>query len=225
MKEVILNEIFLFSVKKIHQLPDKYSAEEKVVEKSDEEEEEAFDKPVAEIRERIEKRLSAERSIPASSQRKEIVQEITTIKQQSLVEDKLAEVEQKVQEQKEITKPTMTKVLPSHPEMKTVSKTVEIKTTETPSEPAVSETVTTTTVITTTETRTTVPEETTHSTEDMELLKGVTQSFERIKTPVVKLLADEGETYFIPITCVFLLSLYTLLIVMSPDMIILDRNY
>lgn len=181
-------------MKRIHNLPDKYSAEEKAIEKSDEEDE-TFDKPVAEIRERIEKRLSAERSIPASSQRKEIVQEITTIKQQSLVEDKLAEVEQKVLEQKEITKPTMTKVLPSQPEVKTVSKTVEIKTTETPSEPIVSETVTTTTVITTTETRTTVPEQVTHKTEDMDLLKGVTQSFENVRTPAMKLIADEGKPY------------------------------
>lgn len=141
--------------------------------------------------------MSAERTIPASTQRKEIVQEITTIKQQSLVEDKLAEVEQKVMEQKEITKPTMTKVLPSQPDVKTVSKTVEIKTTETPTEPKVSETVTTTTttVITTTETRTTVPpEQAAHNTEDMDLVKGVTQSFEKIKTPAVKLVVDEGES-------------------------------
>lgn len=188
--------IFVLLVKKIHHLPDKYSAEEKAIEKSDEEEEETFDKPVAEIRERIEKRLSAERTIPASSQRKEIVQEITTIKQQNLVEDKLAEVEQKVMEQKEITKPTMTKVLPSQPDVRTVSQTVEIKTTESPSEPMVSETVTTTTtttVITTTETRTTVPEQITHITEDMDLLKGVTQSFENIKTPMTQLIADDGK--------------------------------
>lgn len=110
-----------------------------------------------------------------------------------MVEDKLAEVEQKVLEQKEISKPTMTKVLPSHPEVKTVSRTVEIKTTDSPSEPIVSETVTTTTVITTTESRTTVPDELTHSSEDMDLLKGVTQSFEKIKTPAVKLVADEGK--------------------------------
>lgn len=185
-------------MKKIQTLPDKYSAEEKAIEKSDEEEDETFDKPVAEIRDRIEKRLSAERTIPASSQRKEIVQEITTIKQQSLVEDKLAEVEQKVLEQKEITKPTMTKVLPSQPEVKTISKTVEIKTTEIPSEPIVSETVRTTTVITTTETRTTVPEQVAHKTEDMDLLKGVTQSFENIKTPAAKLMADEGKCFTFP---------------------------
>lgn len=184
-------------MKKIHHLPDKYSAEEKAVEKSDEEEEETFDKPVAEIRERIEKRLSAERTIPASTQRKEIVQEITTIKQQSLVEDKLAEVEQKVSEQKEITKPTMTKVLPSQADVKTVSRTVEIKTTDIPSEPSTTETVTTTTktttVITTTETCTTAPDLVTHNIEDVDLLKGVTQSFEKIRTPAVKLVADEGK--------------------------------
>lgn len=197
MIKFIANIFDLNLVKKIYHLPDKYSAEEKAVEKSDEEEEEAFDKPVSEIRERIEKRLSAERSIPASSQRKEIVQEITTIKEQSLVEDKLAEVKQKVLDQKEITKPTMTKVLPTHSDLTTVSKTVEIKTTESPSEPRVSETVTTTTVITTSETRTIAPEEVTHTTEDLDLLQGVTQSFQKIKTPAVKIAADlEGMILF-----------------------------
>lgn len=75
---------------------DKYSAEEKVVEKSESEEEDNFDKTVTERREQIEKRLSAERTIPASSQRREIVQEISHIKRASLVEDKIAEVQQKV---------------------------------------------------------------------------------------------------------------------------------
>lgn len=48
-----------------------------------------------ERRQEIEKRLSAEREIPASSQRVEIVQEITEIKRHSVVEDKIAEVEVK----------------------------------------------------------------------------------------------------------------------------------
>ncbi|XP_045463233.1 uncharacterized protein LOC123672919 isoform X7 [Harmonia axyridis] len=73
---------------------DKYSAEEKTFEPSDEEEED-FNKSVPERREQIVKRLSTERTIPASSQRVEIVQEITSIKRQSLVEDKIAEVQQK----------------------------------------------------------------------------------------------------------------------------------
>lgn len=69
---------------------DKYSAEEKTFEPSDEEED--FNKSVPERREQIVKRLSTERTIPASSQRVEIVQEISSIKRQSLVEDKIAEV-------------------------------------------------------------------------------------------------------------------------------------
>lgn len=83
--------------RKISEQHDKYSAEEKVVVKSEsEEEEDAFDRTVTERREQIEKRLSAERAIPASAQRREIVQEISDIKRQSLVEEKVAEVMQKV---------------------------------------------------------------------------------------------------------------------------------
>lgn len=84
--------------RKILEQYDKYSAEEKVVVKSEseEEEEDAFDRTVTERREQIEKRLSAERAIPASAQRREIVQEISDIKRQSLVEEKMAEVMQKV---------------------------------------------------------------------------------------------------------------------------------
>ncbi|XP_044749011.1 ankyrin-2-like isoform X2 [Coccinella septempunctata] len=78
---------------KLFQNLDKYSAEEKTFEPSDEEED--FNKTVPERREQIVKRLSTERTIPASSQRVEIVQEITSIKRQSLVEDKIAEVQQK----------------------------------------------------------------------------------------------------------------------------------
>ncbi|CAG9840373.1 unnamed protein product [Diabrotica balteata] len=174
-------------------IKDKYSAEEKVVVKSDEDEEdEQFDKPVAERREKIEKRLSAERSIPASSQRREIVQEITTIKQQSLVEDKLAEVKEKIKTE-ETTKTTVTKTTIS-PDTKTVSKTIEVKTTlpsdSTVSEPILSppEThVSKTTIVT--ETRTI--EEPSHKVpEDAELLEKVTQSFEK-KKPIPQLIADE----------------------------------
>lgn len=71
---------------------DKYSAEEKLVEEEPSDEED-FSKSVVERREQIVKRLSADRAIPASSQRVEIVQEISSIKRQSLVEDKIIEVE------------------------------------------------------------------------------------------------------------------------------------
>lgn len=68
----------------------KYSAEEKAV---SEEEDEPFKKSVQEKRQEIEKRLSEERKIPASAQRQEIVQEISSIKRQSLVEDKIKDGE------------------------------------------------------------------------------------------------------------------------------------
>lgn len=60
----------------------KYSAEEKVVE-SEEDEEDAAKRTVAERRDKIQKRLSAERQIPPSTQKKEISEEIITIKRQS----------------------------------------------------------------------------------------------------------------------------------------------
>ncbi|KAG4078375.1 hypothetical protein HA402_013085 [Bradysia odoriphaga] len=74
----------------------KYSAEEKIVEDSESEEDENVKKSVAERREQIQKRLSIERQIPASSQKKEIVQEITEIKRQSLIEDKKALHEEEI---------------------------------------------------------------------------------------------------------------------------------
>ncbi len=74
----------------------KYSAEEKIVEDSESEEDENIKKSVAERREQIQKRLSIERQIPASSQKKEIVQEITEIKRQSLIEDKKALHEEEI---------------------------------------------------------------------------------------------------------------------------------
>lgn len=51
---------------------------------------------MAERREQIQKRLSIERQIPASSQKKEIVQEIVEIKRQSLIEDKKALHEEEI---------------------------------------------------------------------------------------------------------------------------------
>nr|CAI5853507.1 unnamed protein product [Callosobruchus analis] len=188
---------------------DKYSAEEKVIESPEEEEEEPFDKPVAERREKIEKRLSAERTIPASSQRREIVQEITTIKQERLVEDKIAEVQQKVrnehsevQEQsrteettKTTTTTTTTKVSPETG--KTIAKTVEtVKATVPPTSTVLVTDETTTTTLTTVESRTTQPEQgittTTHKvSEDAHLLEGVTESFEKVRKAGPKLIADE----------------------------------
>ncbi|XP_037945387.1 ankyrin-2-like [Teleopsis dalmanni] len=73
-----------------HELDEvKYSAEEKEVEES-ESDEEITKRTVAERREKIVKRLSIERQIPASTQKKEITREITEIKRKSLIEDKKA---------------------------------------------------------------------------------------------------------------------------------------
>ncbi|KAG5895842.1 hypothetical protein JTB14_038272 [Gonioctena quinquepunctata] len=181
---------------------DKYSAEEKAVEQSDEEDEESFDKPVAERREQIRKRLSAERTIPASSQRREIVQEITTIKQQNLVEDKIAKSSRKRKPQKNIQKPppddendqydekTTSPDNKVTPGIKTVSRTIEIKTTI-PPDTKVLETVATHEPKTTLkETRTTISEDSHKTAGDSELLEGVTQSFEKKKV-IVNLIADE----------------------------------
>nr|XP_036219997.1 ankyrin-2 isoform X8 [Bactrocera oleae] len=77
-------------IQQIHDLEEvKYSAEEKEVEES-ESEEEITKRTVAERREKIVKRLSIERQIPASSQKKEISREISEIKRKSLIEDKKA---------------------------------------------------------------------------------------------------------------------------------------
>ncbi|XP_033239400.1 ankyrin-2 isoform X24 [Drosophila pseudoobscura] len=73
----------------------KYSAEEKEVEES-ESDEEQVKRTVAERREKIVKRLSMERSIPASTQKKEITREITEIKRKSLIEDKKAHHESEI---------------------------------------------------------------------------------------------------------------------------------
>lgn len=75
----------------------KYSAEEKIVEDSESEDDDQQTKrSVAERREQIQKRLSIERQIPASTQKREIVQEITEIKRQSLIEDKKAMHEEEI---------------------------------------------------------------------------------------------------------------------------------
>lgn len=73
----------------------KYSAEEKEVEES-ESDEEMHKRTVAERRQKIEKRLSIERTIPASTQKKEIREEITEIKRKSLIEDKKAIHEEEI---------------------------------------------------------------------------------------------------------------------------------
>uniref|UniRef100_A0A182QM53 Death domain-containing protein n=1 Tax=Anopheles farauti TaxID=69004 RepID=A0A182QM53_9DIPT len=80
----------------------KYSVEEKTVEESEESEEEMVKKTVAERRKQIEKRLSADRSIPASTQKKELVEEIITIKRQSVIDDTRAKHEEEILLQKPI---------------------------------------------------------------------------------------------------------------------------
>lgn len=77
-------------IQQIHEREEiKYSAEEKDIEES-ESDEEIAKRSVAERRDKIVKRLSVERQIPASSQKKEISREIVEIKRKSLIEDKKA---------------------------------------------------------------------------------------------------------------------------------------
>lgn len=84
-------------LKQLHEREEmKYSAEEKIIEDSESEEDEVVRRTVAERRTQIEKRLSVERQIPASTQKREIVEEITTIKRQSLIEDKKAHHEEEI---------------------------------------------------------------------------------------------------------------------------------
>lgn len=78
----------------------KYSAEEKVIES--EEEDEANKRTVAERREKIVKRLSGEQKAPPSTQKKEIVEEIITIKRQSLIDDARAKHEDEILMQKPV---------------------------------------------------------------------------------------------------------------------------
>lgn len=79
----------------------KYSAEEKIVE-SEEDEIEAAKRTVAERREKIEKRLSGEQKHFPSIQQQEIVEEIITIKRQSLIEDTRAKHEDEILMQKPV---------------------------------------------------------------------------------------------------------------------------
>lgn len=75
----------------------KYSAEEKIVDESDDSQaEETVKRSVAERRDRIEKRLSIERPIPASTQQKEIKEEVAEVKRRSLIEDKKALHEEEI---------------------------------------------------------------------------------------------------------------------------------
>ncbi|XP_017121398.1 ankyrin-2 isoform X25 [Drosophila elegans] len=97
--EELVRKETLPSGKRIQQINEreevKYSAEEKEVEES-ESDEEAAKRTVAERREKIVKRLSVERSIPASTQKREINREITEIKRKSLIEDKKAHHESEI---------------------------------------------------------------------------------------------------------------------------------
>lgn len=89
----------------------KYSAEEKVIE-SEEDEEEAAKRTVAERREKIEKRLSGEQKGAPSNQKKEIVEEIITIKRQSLIDDARAKHEDEILMQKPIDNSYKSTVVP-----------------------------------------------------------------------------------------------------------------
>lgn len=80
----------------------KYSAEEKIVEKSESEEESdetTVQKTVAERRTQIQKRLSTEKSKP-SEQKKEIQEEIVEIKRRSLIEETKSKHEEEILMQK-----------------------------------------------------------------------------------------------------------------------------
>lgn len=89
----------------------KYSAEEKVVEDS-EDEEEVAKRTVAERREKIQKRLSSERQIAPSTQKKEIDEEITSIKRQSLIDDTRAKHEEEIVMQKPVDNSYKSSVIP-----------------------------------------------------------------------------------------------------------------
>ncbi|KAK9754540.1 ZU5 domain [Popillia japonica] len=191
----------------------KYSAEEKAVDEPSDEED--FNKSVSERRQQIEKRLT-ERNIPASAQRQEIVEEITSIKRQSIVEDKLAEAE--VKHKPETTKTTTiikTVTTDATDSKKTVAETVETTKTTTTSDYQPTEVTVTkqfmeeeqpdrkTTVRTIiTETRTTehipsneIPLQTDIKTDrrDSDLLEGVTQRLETTKKTVPRISAMDAD--------------------------------
>uniref|UniRef100_A0AAG5CST0 Uncharacterized protein n=1 Tax=Anopheles atroparvus TaxID=41427 RepID=A0AAG5CST0_ANOAO len=69
-------------------------------------------KTVAERRKQIEKRLSADRSIPASTQKREIVEEIITIKRQSVIDDTRAKHEEEILMQKPIDNSYKSAIMP-----------------------------------------------------------------------------------------------------------------
>ncbi|XP_055543527.1 ankyrin-2-like [Wyeomyia smithii] len=102
----------------------KYSAEEKQVDESEESEEDTIKKTVAERRKQIEKRLSADRSIPASTQKKEIVEEIITIKRASVIDDTRAKHEEEILMQKPIDNSYKSSVIPE-PVVKLKTSTVK----------------------------------------------------------------------------------------------------
>jgi hypothetical protein len=89
----------------------KYSAEEKAVESEDEDE--AAKRTVAERREKIVKRLSGEQKAAPSTQKKEIVEEIITIKRQSInVDDTRAKLEDEILMQKPVDNTYKSNVVP-----------------------------------------------------------------------------------------------------------------
>ncbi|KRT86355.1 hypothetical protein AMK59_1656, partial [Oryctes borbonicus] len=191
----------------------KYSAEEKIVDEPSDEED--FNKSVSERRQQIEKRLT-ERNIPASSQRQEIVEEITSIKRQSMVEDKIfeAEIKQKPDPTKTTTIiKTVTTDVPDS--KKTVAETVEMTKTTIPSDYQPTEVTVTkqfleeeqpdrkTTVRTIiTETRTTehipsneiqLPTDVKADRRDSDLLEGVTQRLETTKKMAPRISAIDAD--------------------------------
>lgn len=157
--------------------------------------EEDFNKSVTERRQQIEKRLSIDRAIPASSQRVEIVQEISSIKGQSLVEDKIMEAEQKT------TQEVQKSVSSADSKATGVPKTTLPSDDQHAESAKPTETITKITTIVT-ETRTDLKQDTdklmystneiTNERRDSELLEGVTHILET-KKPIAKIIATEGK--------------------------------
>lgn len=87
----------------------KYSAEEKAIESESDDE---AKRTVAERREKIQKRLSGEQKVAPSTQKKEIVEEIITIKRQSVIEDTKAKLEDEILMQKPIDNSYKSSVVP-----------------------------------------------------------------------------------------------------------------
>ncbi|KAB0792252.1 hypothetical protein PPYR_14211 [Photinus pyralis] len=163
---------------------DKYSAEEKLIDETSDDDEN-FKKTVSERRNIIEKRLSAERAIPASSQRAEIVQEISTIKRQSMVEDKIAEVEEK-------HKPTRTTTTRTTPDGTVVTETVEQIVIGKPHDVQQLSSVT---VTKRTTESITIPEvQPSADRRDSDLLEGVTQILETTKKTVPRMAAEDPNS-------------------------------